>query len=442
MTKEALKNAALQAIDANRETIIKLAKSIWDEPEEGYREYKTAQKIEEIFAGWEIPSEKGLALTGVKGRLKGKEDGPTICVMGELDAVCNPDHPEADPETGMVHACAHASQLAWLIGSGFGLKDIIGELHGNAILFAVPAEEYLNLEFRQQLKDEGKIEYFGGKQELIRLGAFDDVDIALMCHGDSSDPGKAMFIPSSTNGFIGKSAEFLGRTAHAGAAPEKGLNALNAFNLALSAIHAQRETFRDEDMVRVHPVVTKGGEGVNNVPSDVRTEMYVRAKTVDAIRDANKKVDRALKAGAMGIGTRVQIVNTPGYLPLVQEKTLTDVWVDNSTELLGAEHVHFVGHNGASTDMGDITHILPGIHPFSGGFQGVMHGSDFLVSDEEMAYIIPAKLYAMTVIDLLYDDAHAAREIMQNFTPTLSKKEYLSLLDSFSYTQLWSEEEA
>ena len=441
MTKEILKHKALQAIDENRETIITIAKLIWAEPEEGYREYKTAQKVEEIFDEWGIPYEKGLALTGVKGRLQGKQDGPTVCVMGELDAVCNPDHPEADPESGMVHACAHASQIAWLIGAGFGLKDIHESLGGNVVLFAVPAEEYLNLGFRQQLKDEGKIKYFGGKQELVRVGAFDDVDIALMCHGHSEDPGKAIFIPSGSNGFVGKSAKFLGKTAHAGFAPDKGINALNAFNLALSAIHAQRETFRDEDMVRVHPVVTRGGEGVNNVPSDVRTEMYVRAKTVEAIRDANKKVDRSLKAGAMGIGTQVEIVNTPGYLPLVQESALTDVWVNNSKALLGEEHVHFIGHSGGSTDMGDITHILPGIHPYAGGFQGVLHGSDFQVTDEEMAYIIPAKLYAMTVIDLLHDDARAAREITQNFTPTLSKDEYLALLDSLAYTQLWSEDE-
>ena len=147
---------------------------------------------------------------------------------------CNPDHPEADPETRMVHACAHTSQLSWLIGAGFGLKDMLDSLSGDVVLFAVPAEEYLNLGFRQQLKDEGKIKYFGGKQELIRVGAFDDFDIALMCHGYSEDPEKIMFIPPCSYGVVGKSAKFLEKTAHAGFAPNKGINALNAFNLALS----------------------------------------------------------------------------------------------------------------------------------------------------------------------------------------------------------------
>ncbi|GAK58386.1 amidohydrolase [Candidatus Vecturithrix granuli] len=441
MTTDQLKSLAIEEIDRHRDVIIDAAKSIWNEPEEGYREYRTVRKIEEIYRQLDIPYQKELALTGVKGLLKGKQPGPTIAILGELDAVRNPEHAAADPATGMVHACGHASQLAWLIGAGFGLRKIIASLFGNVVLFAVPAEEYLNLTFRQQLKDEGKITYFGGKQELVKLDAFDDIDIAMMGHAIGTDPGKAMFIPSSTNGFVGKTARFIGKTAHAGAEPDKGINALNAFHVALAAIHAQRETFRDEDMVRVHPILTKGGEGVNNVPSDVRTEMYVRAKTVEAIKDANRKVDRALKAGAMGIGAQVEIVNTPGYLPLKQDQTLLDVWVQQCHALLGSENVHFSGHNGASTDMGDITHLLPGIHPFIGGFQGNLHGNNFEVTDEEMAYILPAKLYALTVIDLLADEAGLARKIVQKFKPVLTKEEYLSLLDSLSYQMLWTEEQ-
>ena len=440
-TIDQLKTLALEEIDRRRDIIIAAAKSIWQEPEEGYREYKTAQKIEAIYRRLDMPYQKELAITGVKGLLQGSQPGPTIAILGELDAVRNPEHADADPATGMAHACGHASQLAWLIGAGFGLRKIVQSLSGNVVLFAVPAEEYLNLSFRQQLKDEGKITYFGGKQELVKLGAFDDIDMAIMGHAIGADPGKAMFIPSSTNGFVGKTARFIGKTAHAGAEPDQGINALNAFHVALAAIHAQRETFRDEDRVRVHPILTKGGEGVNNVPSDVRTEMYVRAKSVEAIKDANRKVDRALKAGAMGIGAQVEIVNTPGYLPLTQDQTLLDVWVQHCKALLGSENVHFSGHNGASTDMGDITHLVPGIHPFIGGFQGTLHSSNFKVIDEDMAYILPAKLYALTAIDLLADEARLARKITQEFKPALTKEAYLALLDSLAYNLLWTGEQ-
>ena len=106
----------------------------------------------------------------------------------------------------------------------------------------------------------------------------------------------------TNNGLVAKRIQFLGRGAHAGGAPHLGINALNAASLAMAAINANRETFRDDDTVRVHPIITKGGEAVSAVPADVRMETFVRGKTLEAITDANIKVDRALKAGAMAVG--------------------------------------------------------------------------------------------------------------------------------------------
>ena len=110
----------------------------------------------------------------------------------------------------------------------------------------------------------------------------------------------------SANGLVAKRARFMGRASHAGAAPERGINALNAATLALQAIHMQRETFRDEDHIRVHPIVTHGGTTINVVPADVRLETFVRGTSYDAIADAAAKVDRALKAGALAVGARVE----------------------------------------------------------------------------------------------------------------------------------------
>jgi amidohydrolase len=354
-----------------------------------------------------------------------------------MDALFNPEHPKADKESGLVHACGHFAQLASLVGAGFGLKQVIGQLPGRVVLFAVPAEEFINLEFRQQLKEQGDIKYFGGKQELVRLGALDDVDLVLMQHAQSDIPGKSAFISAGSNGFIGKTVRFLGRAAHAGVAPFKGINALNAFHLALAAIHAQRETFRDEDAVRVHMILTKGGDAVNVVPGEVRVEMYVRAKTIEAIKEINAKVDRALRAGAMGVGAKVEITNTAGYLPILGDERLTKSWIKNAEVILGAENVHFIEAWGGSTDMGDLTHLLPGIHPFVGSFSGDLHSKDFEPTDEEMAFITSAKILCATVIDLLANDAQEARAVIDDFQPKLKKKEYLELLDSLSYQQLW-----
>src|SRR5207302_9481909 len=121
----------------------------------------------------------------------------------------------------------------------------------------------------------------------------------------------------SANGVVAKRARFIGRAAHAGAAPERGINALNAATLALQAIHMQRETFRDQDNIRVHPIVTHGGTTINVVPADVRLETFHRGASFEAIADAAAKVDRALRAGALSVGAGLEIETLPGYLPLL-----------------------------------------------------------------------------------------------------------------------------
>ena len=439
MDTKVLKDAAFAEIESNRKKIIDLGHSVFNEPEEGFCEHQTAQKVETIFKDWGIQTQSGLAITGVKGYLKGAGDGPRIGLLAELDALFNPDHPKAKKENGLVHACGHFAQLAGLIGAGFGLKKIIDKLTGMVVLFAVPAEEFVNIEFRQKLKEKGDITYFGGKQELVKLGALDDVDLVLMQHAQSDIAGNSAFISGGSNGFVGKAVRFLGRAAHAGVAPFKGINALNAFHIALAAIHAQRETFRDEDAVRVHMILTKGGDAVNVVPGEVRVEMYVRAKTIEAMKEINAKVDRALRAGAMAIGAKVEITNTAGYLPILGDELLTNCWIKNAGAILGEENVHYMDAWGGSTDMGDLTHLMPGIHPFVGSFSGDLHSKDFDLSDEEMAFITSAKILAATVIDLLANDAREARSIIDHFQPKLEKKEYLKLLDSLSYQQLFEE---
>lgn len=439
MDTKVLKNAAFAEIESNRKQIIDLGRSVFNEPEEGFCEHQTARKVETIFKDWGIQTQSGLAITGVKGYLKGAGDGPRIALLAELDALFNPDHPKAKKENGLVHACGHFAQLAGLIGAGFGLKKIIDKLTGMVVLFAVPAEEFVNIEFRQKLKEKGDITYFGGKQELVKLGALDDVDLVLMQHAQSDIAGNSAFISGGSNGFVGKAVRFLGRAAHAGVAPFKGINALNAFHIALAAIHAQRETFRDEDAVRVHMILTKGGDAVNVVPGEVRVEMYVRAKTIEAMKEINAKVDRALRAGAMAIGAKVEITNTAGYLPILGDELLTNCWIKNAGAILGEENVHYMDAWGGSTDMGDLTHLMPGIHPFVGSFSGDLHSKDFDLSDEEMAFITSAKILAATVIDLLANDAREARSIIDHFQPKLEKKEYLKLLDSLSYQQLFEE---
>ncbi|MFC1950859.1 amidohydrolase [Chloroflexota bacterium] len=434
-SKEELKKKVCEVIERNAERIIAVAQAIATNPETGFREIETARLVAEKFAELGIKFQNGLAITGVKGMLNEDIDGPTISVLGELDALIVPAHPNAHLQTGAAHACGHNAQIGMLIGVALGLKEsgVLSSLSGRVALMAVPAEEYIEIEYRDGLRKQGKLSYLGGKPELIKLGHFDDVDMAIMTHTGKVRDGYLIGARGGTsNGSIAKRIEFIGRSAHAGAAPHEGVNALNAANIALSAIHTQRETFRDEDAVRVHPIITKGGGSVNAVPDDVHIETFVRGKTIDAILDANEKVDRAVRAGALAVGGKVRINTLPGYFPLQSDPTLRDLFRDNAVNLLGKEKVmpSDPSHHGAgSTDLGDLSHLMPCICGYAAGAVGMMHGSDFLIEDYHLAVVTPAKVMAMMVIDLLADAAAAAKEKLGTYKPPMTKQQYLTQME-------------
>ena len=435
MTREELKRKVCEAIAARKDDIIALGESIFNEPELGYKETKTAGKVERVFTELGIPFDSGLALTGVKGRMKGKQSKYSVAVIGELDAVVCPDHPNADPISGAAHCCGHNVQIAAMAAVGMGLKDAgaMEYLAGDVVLFAVPAEEYVEITYRNKLREEGKIEYIGGKPELIRKGDFDDVDMAVQIHV-TADANKKGFMELSTtsNGFIGKLINYKGRAAHAAAAPHEGVNALNAAMMGIMGVHAQRETFKDADSIRFHPIITQGGDLVNVVPSDVRMESYVRGATIPAMQDANVKINRALEAGAMAVGAEVEIQDLPGYLPLNNSDVLNDFFRANAEELMGAENVWIAGHMTGSTDTGDLSHIMPVCHPWIGGVYGSLHGKNYEVFDQDLVYVKTAQAMAMTVIDLLYGEAEAADQLMKEYKPLLTKEELLKFLNSFA----------
>jgi amidohydrolase len=299
------------------------------------------------------------------------------------------------------------------------------ELAGTIVFFAVPAEEYVEVAYRMELIKSGKLSFLGGKPELIELGHFDEIDMAIMIHTHSDEGMSPAAVSASSNGFVAKMIRFLGKAAHAGAAPHLGINALSAAQIALNAIHAQRETFRDEDAIRVHPVITKGGDLVNVIPAEVCMETYVRGRTAEAILDANKKVDRALRAGALAMGATVEIETLPGYMPLKNDRTLTRLFKANAQHLFGVDGFSEVGHRTGSTDMGDLSHIMPALHPYMSGALGPGHSVDWHIADKEMGYMGPAKTLASMAVDLLYGGAEGARQVLDDTKPEMTKEAFL-----------------
>jgi amidohydrolase len=375
----------------------------------------------------------------VRAEARGAKEGPTFALLGELDGLVVAGHPIADPVTGAAHACGHNAQIAGLLGAAMGLvgANAFEHLAGRLVFFAVPAEEYGDIEWRVQQSKSGKLEFLGGKPELLRLGHFDDVDMAMMIHTTSQPEMKKVGVSASNNGCIVKTARYIGRASHAGGAPHLGVNALYAANIALIAINAVRETFKDEDSIRVHPIITHGGSQVNVIPADVRIETYVRGKTVDAILAANTRVDRALRAGALALGAKVEIETLPGYLPLFNHSGMAQIFKANAAALLGADNLTEAGHRSGSTDMGDISHVIPTLHPYMGGATGSGHGADFAIVDPRLAYVEPAKQLALMAVDLLWGDAESAREILKNWTPRMTKQEYLAFQRGIARQELF-----
>lgn len=433
MTKETMKSKVISAIDENRDLIFEIGRKIYKNPELGYREFETTKLVKEFFEK-ELDLhmvEDGIAYTGCRARINNDKSGPKVAVLGELDGIVCNGHPDA-LDSGVSHTCGHNFQIAGMLAVAVGLikSGVYRELDGKIDFIATPAEEFVEMDYRNDLREKGVIQYFGGKQELIRNGSFDDVDMAVMFHVLDIGNKKVLVGPVS-NGFIGEKIQFIGKESHAGNAPHRGVNALNAALLAINNINAQKETFQESDKVRIHPIITKGGDIVNVVPADVRMESYTRARTVEAMLDANEKVNRSLIAGAMAIGANVEIKQIPGYLPILKHQQMEDILFENLLNL-GIEEGDIIqgGDFTGSFDLGDLSHIMPTLHPMFGGIRGELHSKEYSIIDEENLCLEPGKALALTIIDLLFDDAKGAKKILENFAPTMTKEEYLNFMKS------------
>jgi amidohydrolase len=436
-----LKAAAFRAIDARRDEIIGVAREIFANPEPGFRERSTAACVARLFDGWNVPYESGIALTGLKGRLTGASPGPCVAVMGELDSHIVPGHPDCNPANGWVHACGHNAQIGSMAGAAAGLlfSDVLPHLAGSVALIAVPAEEYIEIEYRNELRKQQQLEFLIGKPEFIRAGAFDDVDMAMLCHTASDLGGKQVGLRGSSNGSVSKFIAFRGKAAHAGARPHDGINALNAASLALQAIAMQRETFREDEYIRVHPIITRGGDSVSSVPALVTMETFVRGRTIEAIQSANAKVDRALRAGALAIGATVEITTLPGYMPTFYDGNLVDLIRTNARDLMGPDSVEERrSHGTGSTDMGDLAQIMPVVQPHVAGATGIGHGADYRIADYDQAVISPAKLMAASVIDLLADGASLAQKVRREYRAPMTRDQYLQTVRGFCSEETFS----
>lgn len=424
-------NKYKEYVEKHRQLIFDAVDYIWKHPETGYKEWKTHVYLKEAFEALGYQLTEAGNIPGFTTLIDTGRPGPTVAVFGELDSLLCGTHPEADPETGAIHACGHCAQAAALLGLAAALKEpgVLDGLSGKILLVAVPAEELIEVEYREELRKKGIISHFGGKVEFMYRGLLDNVDMAIMIHTATKE-GSVAGINAGSNGCIVKTITFQGVSSHAGGSPHLGVNALYAANLAMNAANALRETFKDNSHIRFHPIITKGGDAVNAIPETVTMESYVRGATMDDIVDANRKINRAIAASAAAIGAKVHLSDIPGYWPRFYPESSYALLREAMEQVV--EHVEIDPSDWASgcSDMGDVGAVMPALHPFIGGAKGRAHGNDYFIIDPEVACVQSAAIQLIYLVKLLEHDAAEAKKLVSEYKPAFSSMaEYFQFIE-------------
>lgn len=428
MNLEEARTRVKAAVENASQELINIGEHIWKNPEPGYREFKTSKFLVEKLQKLGLEVKTDLAITGFRADIDTGRPGPTVAILGELDSLILPNHKECDPATGAVHACGHNMSATSLVGSAIGLlqSGVLDSLCGKIALIATPAEEGIEMDYRKGLIDAGKIGSIAGKSQLIREGVFDDVDIAYMHHASSR------YAFNDHNGAINKKITIRGRSCHA-ASPQNGINAMNGANLALHAIGLMREAYSFDPYIRIHGIITNGGDTVNIIPDTVTMDYMLRAPSVEALVKLNERFDSVVLYAAKAAECEAEIDSLNGYMPLLDDMELGKVM---------EETVHYL-HPGvpydnnkvffaSCTDMGDVAAIIPGVHGYVPSSSGASHGIDYRISDPYVAYVETSIINSLMAVELLYGEGEKGKKIAERKKDLLPIAEYIKIIDKIN----------
>ena len=382
------KQRIFDKIDRNAAAIIERSRRLFDAPELGYREFETGRLIRGWLDQWGVPYEP-VSYTGLMVTLG--SGAPVVAVLADMDGL-----PQKAGE-GRIHSCGHSLQVSAALALVEALKD--EPLQGTVKVIFTPAEEMIDLEYRQSLIEQGLVKYPSGKQDMIAGGVFDGVDCILSCHA-SGEPGCRFDVGSTLKGFVILKAVYTGVGAHAGAMPFAGKNAQHAALLGQTAIAFLKDRFDPADGVNVQPVISETAGTVNIVPDRAVVETYVRARTQKALFAAADLIENCLQKCGEAMDIETEVTRRPGFLPLSQSTEINKIVKENMLLLCGENEILEGLISGASGDVGDLGTLLPTVQFGFTGVSGRFHGDDFAVTDEQNACLCPPKILAGTVLDL------------------------------------------
>jgi amidohydrolase len=368
------KAAAAETVARDRDRLVALSERLHAHPETAWQEHRASRWVGEVLAGGGFEVTAGYL--GLETALLARAGaGPVrVGICAEYDAL-----------PGLGHACGHNLIAAISVGAALALAPLADELGLTVEVYGTPAEEG-----------------GGGKIELLDRGAFAGLDLAMMAHPAPVDVAEARPFAVS-HSHVG----YRGKAAHAAAYPEQGVNAADAFTVAQVAIGLLRQQL--PPTVRVHGVLTNGGEAPNAIPERTEGRWYVRAETTAELVETEERVRRCFEAGALATGCELEI--EPESKPYAEFRVDADALAAYraNAEALGRRFETGGAAsrmNRASTDMGNVSQVVPAIHPYVGigSLPALNHQKEFadhcVGPDAERALTDAATALAWTAVDV------------------------------------------
>lgn len=381
----------IEQIESRREDYIKISHDIHAHPEVGNHEFFASEILIKTLdeAGFRVEKAVAGHATSFIARKKSKKtEGPTIGFLAEYDAL-----------PGLGHACGHNIIGTTSIAAAISIADIIDETGGEVVVLGTPAEE--------------GGENGSAKASFVKYNLLKGIDACMMLH-----PANKTSITGNSLAVDPLDFEFFGKAAHAAACPEKGINALDAVILLFNGINALRQHVSDD--VRIHGIITHGGDAPNIIPDYAKARFFIRAATRKGCDEITRKVKNIAEGAALSTGAEFKITAFQNQVDnLLPNKAFDDIFV-RSAHLLGmkisTEDVKGIG----STDAGNISQVVPTIHPHIkiGSDELTGHTPEFCVAavseDGDKALINGAKSLALTALVLLTDSS-TLKDIKEDF---------------------------
>ena len=367
----AIKHAITELVEERKTELAAIADELYRFPETGLEEYHSMSLLTGILEREGFLLERGIAGLPTAFRASFGDGGPVIAILAEMDAL-----------PGIGHACGHNVIAAAAVGAAIALRHCLPASAARVIVLGTPAEE-LGI----------------GKCELIKAGIFKDVEFAMMVHPSSKRQVLKMYLGLAKVHFT-----FFGKPSHAAAYPEEGVNALDGAILTFNGINALRQHVRQD--VRIHGIITQGGVAPNIIPEKAACSFYVRADDLDEVEQVRKRVIACAQGAAVASGCRLQVDE--------DERVLAPLKLNHAFSALYSRQLGFLGlqesmapadKNKGSSDIGNVSQIVPTIHPHVPIGDGIhIHSEGFAratVSEQGKAAVLEgARALALTAADL------------------------------------------